>query len=151
MRAVVYHGPRNVQVDDKPHPTIQDSEDVILRITSTALCGSDLNLYHGTVPGMEPGQTLGHEFMGVIEDRLLRTKDLGAEIINFDHEDPVEKIKKESKGKGVICVDAVGYEAVGHTDNNKEGNDDNSNDGAWGNTTATIMHDHSKISDPASR
>ena len=68
MRAAVYHGPRSIQVDDKPRPTIQRSEDVILRVTSTALCGSALHLYHGTVPGMEPGQTLGHEFMGVIEE-----------------------------------------------------------------------------------
>ena len=46
--------------------------------------------------------------------RLQKTKDLGAEIINFDDEDPVEKIKKETGGRGVICIDAVRYEAVGH-------------------------------------
>ena len=63
MKALVYHGPNDVQLDDKPRPNIQTPEDVILRVTSTALCGSDLHLYHGTVPGMEPGQTLGHEFM----------------------------------------------------------------------------------------
>ena len=49
-------------------PNIQNPEDVILRVTSTALCGSDLHLYHGTAQGMEPGQTLGHEFMGVVEE-----------------------------------------------------------------------------------
>ena len=68
MKALVYHGPYDVRIDDKPHPTIQHPEDAILRITSTAICGSDLHLYHGTVPGMQPGQTLGHEFMGVIEE-----------------------------------------------------------------------------------
>jgi S-(hydroxymethyl)glutathione dehydrogenase / alcohol dehydrogenase len=68
MRALVYHGPRNVQIDDKPRPTIQHPQDVILRVTSTALCGSDLHLYHGTVQGMEPGQILGHEFMGIVEE-----------------------------------------------------------------------------------
>jgi S-(hydroxymethyl)glutathione dehydrogenase / alcohol dehydrogenase len=57
MKALVYHGPNDVQLDDKPRPNIQTPEDVILRVTSTALCGSDLHLYHGTVPGMEPGQT----------------------------------------------------------------------------------------------
>jgi S-(hydroxymethyl)glutathione dehydrogenase / alcohol dehydrogenase len=51
MRALVYHGSRDVQIDDKPHPTIQHPEDVILRVTSTAICGSDLHLYHGTVLG----------------------------------------------------------------------------------------------------
>jgi S-(hydroxymethyl)glutathione dehydrogenase/alcohol dehydrogenase len=68
MNALVYHGPRDVQIDDKPRPNIQNPQDVILRVTSTALCGSDLHLYHGTVQGMEPGQTLGDEFMGVVEE-----------------------------------------------------------------------------------
>ncbi len=57
MKALVYHGPYDVRIDDKPHPTLQHPEDAILRITSTAICGSDLHLYHGTVPGMQPGQT----------------------------------------------------------------------------------------------
>ena len=68
MKALVYYGPYDVSIDDKPHPTIKHSEDVILCITSTAICGSDLHLYHGTVPGMQPGQIIGHEFMGVIEE-----------------------------------------------------------------------------------
>ena len=46
--------------------------------------------------------------------RLKKTKELGAEIINFDNEDPADIIKKETNGKGAICIDAVGYEAVGH-------------------------------------
>ena len=256
--ALVYHGAKDVRIDDKPKPTIQETEDIILRVTSTALCGSDLHLSHGTVQGMEPGQTLGHEFMGVVEQvgsgvqeikegdrvvipfniscgkcwfcrhelwsqcersnpkaefgaaygythlmgrydggqaeyvrvpfantgalkvpdgissdedvlflsnilptgyfgadmanvqpgddvavfgagpvgyfatmssflrgaarvfsidhwptRLSKTKDLGADIINFDDEDPVERIKKETGERGALCIDAVGYEAVG--------------------------------------
>ncbi|MEO9293981.1 MAG: alcohol dehydrogenase catalytic domain-containing protein [Nitrososphaera sp.] len=59
MKALVYHGPRDVRIDDKPKPEIQDPEDVILKITSTAICGSDLHLFHGNVNRMEPGQTLG--------------------------------------------------------------------------------------------
>jgi S-(hydroxymethyl)glutathione dehydrogenase / alcohol dehydrogenase len=283
MKALVYHGPNDVQIDDKPRPNIQTPEDVILRVTSTALCGSDLHLYHGTVPGMEPGQTLGHEFMGVVEEagpevhevklgdkvvipfnidcgrcwycrhelwsqcdrsnpkwelvgsfgytqilggydggqaeyvrvpfantvaalkvpdsiktdeqvlflsdilptgffgadmanvqpgddvvvfgagpvgyfavmssflrgaarvfsidhwptRLNKTKDLGAEIINFDNEDPVERIKKETSGKGAICIDAVGYEAVGHSGSGGKGSNNSKG------------HDHSKLSNPA--
>jgi S-(hydroxymethyl)glutathione dehydrogenase/alcohol dehydrogenase len=288
MKALVYHGPNDVQLDDKPRPTIQNQEDAILRVTTTALCGSDLHLYHGTVAGMEPGQTLGHEFMGVIEEtgsgvqevkvgdtvvipfnincgrcwycrhelwsqcdrsnpkgelggsfgytqvlggydggqaeyvripfadtvaalkvpdnikadeqvlflsdilptgffgadianiqpgddvavfgagpvgyfavmssflrgaarvfsidhwsmRLNKTKDLGAEIINFDNEDPVERIKKETGGKGAICIDAVGYEAVGHSSGS-------SNEGSNNNNKKNIGHDHSKVSKPA--
>jgi S-(hydroxymethyl)glutathione dehydrogenase / alcohol dehydrogenase len=67
VKALVYHGAKDVRVDDKPKPEIKDKGDIILRVTSTALCGSDLHLYHGTVQGMEPGQTLGHEFMDKFE------------------------------------------------------------------------------------
>ena len=259
MKSLVYHGPMDVRIDDKPKPRIQDKEDITLKVTSTAICGSDLHLYHGNVLGMQPGQTLGHEFMGIVEEvgssvqevkvgdrvvipfniscghcsscnkgswsqcdrsnpngelggtfgytqllggydggqaeyvrvpfantealkvpdiisrdeqvlflsdilptgyfradianvqpgddvavfgagpvgyfavmssflkgaarvfcidhwpnRLSKTKELGAEIINFDNVDPVEILKKETNKKGVICIDAVGYEAVGH-------------------------------------
>jgi S-(hydroxymethyl)glutathione dehydrogenase / alcohol dehydrogenase len=294
MKSLVWHGPMDVQIDDKPQPTILHPEDIVLRITSTAICGSDLHLYHGTVPGMMPGQTLGHEFMGIIEEagphvtevkvgdkvvipfniacgqchwcrnnywsqcdranpkagdlgaafgftqllggydggqaeyvrvpfanantavkvpdhiktdeqvlflsdilptgyfatdmanvrpgddvvvfgagpvgyfavmssflrgaarvfsvdhwpmRLDKTKDLGAEIINFDDEDPVDFIKKETGGKGAICIDAVGYEAVGHMAGNgstREGN----NIKIQG-TDANKGHDHSQVSIPA--
>jgi S-(hydroxymethyl)glutathione dehydrogenase / alcohol dehydrogenase len=292
MKALVYHGPNDVQLDDKPRPTIQKPDDAILRVTTTSLCGSDLHLYHGTVAGMEPGQTLGHEFMGVIEEigpaveevkvgdkvvipfnincgrcwycrhdlwsqcdrsnpkgelggsfgytqvlggydggqaeyvripfantvaalkvpdsiradervlflsdilptgffgadianvqpgddvavfgagpvgyfavlssflrgaarvfaidhwpmRLNKTKDLGAETINFDNEDPVERIKKETGGKGTICIDAVGYEAVGHSGANNGSGGDGSSKGDNKNNTG---HDHSKVSKPA--
>jgi S-(hydroxymethyl)glutathione dehydrogenase / alcohol dehydrogenase len=279
MKALVYHGTKDVRIDDKPKPEIKDKEDIILRVTSSALCGSDLHLYHGTVQGMEPGQTLGHEFMGIVEEigssvkevkkgdrvvipfniscgscwfcrhelwsqcdrsnpnaefgaaygytqlmggydggqaefvrvpfantgalkvpdnisndeqvlflsdilptgyfgadianvqpgddiavfgagpvgyfavmssflrgaarvfcidhwpaRLSKVKDLGAEIINFDDNDPVEIIKKETNGKGAICIDAVGYEAVGHMSLGNTGNKG---------------HDHSKVTNPA--
>jgi S-(hydroxymethyl)glutathione dehydrogenase / alcohol dehydrogenase len=56
MRSLVYHGPRDIRIDDKPRPNIQHPEDAILRVTSTAICGSDPHLYYGTVEGMEPGQ-----------------------------------------------------------------------------------------------
>lgn len=68
MKALVYHGAYNVTVDDKPKPKIQDPEDIVLKVTTSAICGSDLHLYHGMVPGMEPGQTLGHEFMGIVDE-----------------------------------------------------------------------------------
>ena len=66
MKSLVYHGAKDILIDDKPKPRITDREDIIMRVTSSAICGSDLHLYHGVTPGMEPGQTLGHEFMGVV-------------------------------------------------------------------------------------
>ncbi len=296
MKALVYHGPMDVRIDEKPQPIIQHAEDIILRVTSTAICGSDLHLYHGTVPGMQPGQTLGHEFMGIVEEvgpnvhevktgdkivvpfniacgqcyqcsnsywsqcdrsnhkadmgaafgfsqllggyeggqaeyvrvpfantnislkvpdhikqdeqvlflsdilptgyfgadianvqpgddvavfgagpvgyfavlssflrgaarvfsidhwptRLNKTKDLGAEIINFDNENPVDFVKKETKGKGVICIDAVGYEAVGHMEGNLCVNNDPNNIKIHGTDhNYNKDHDHSKVNLPA--
>jgi S-(hydroxymethyl)glutathione dehydrogenase/alcohol dehydrogenase len=86
--------------------------------------------------------------------RLNRTKDLGAEIINFDDEDPVDFIQKETGRKGAICIDAVGYESVGHMAGNvinRDGNnlviqpaDTNNNS-----NNKTLGHDHSKVALPA--
>lgn len=67
MRAVVYKEPRKVEVDEVPDPRIEAPTDVIVRITSTAICGSDLHMYEGRTAA-EPGIVFGHENMGVIEE-----------------------------------------------------------------------------------
>ncbi len=64
MRAAVWSGVRKVEVKDVPEPKILNDHDAIVRITSTAICGSDLHLYNGLVPTMQKGDILGHEFMG---------------------------------------------------------------------------------------
>jgi threonine dehydrogenase-like Zn-dependent dehydrogenase len=66
MRATCWHGTRSVQVDQVPEPKILNSRDAIVRITRTAICGSDLHLYNGFVPTMRRGDVLGHEFMGEV-------------------------------------------------------------------------------------
>ena len=66
MRALVWHGKSDVRCDSVPDPTIEDSRDVIVKITSTAICGSDLHLYDGYMPTMEDGDILGHEPMGEV-------------------------------------------------------------------------------------
>lgn len=68
MKALTYQGTKDVRVDTVPDPILQHDQDIILRITATAICGSDLHLYRGKVPGMEEGDILGHEFMGIVED-----------------------------------------------------------------------------------
>ena len=67
MKAVVWHGTEDVRVDEVPDPTIQQPTDAIVRITSTAICGSDLHLYKVLSMYMEEGDILGHEPMGVVE------------------------------------------------------------------------------------
>lgn len=66
MRALCWHGKEKVQVDTVPDPKILNPRDAIIRITSTAICGSDLHLYNGVVKTMEAGDILGHEFMGEV-------------------------------------------------------------------------------------
>jgi threonine dehydrogenase-like Zn-dependent dehydrogenase len=66
MKAVVYHGKYDVRVDDVPDPRIEDPRDAIVKVTSTAICGSDLHLYDGYIPEMHKGDILCHEFMGEV-------------------------------------------------------------------------------------
>ena len=68
MRALVYHGTRDVRVDHVADPVLREPQDVLLRVTATAICGSDLHLYRGRVPGLLEGDVLGHEFMGIVEE-----------------------------------------------------------------------------------
>lgn len=66
MKAVVYQGPRKVSVEEVPDARIEDPNDVVVRITTTNICGSDLHMYEGRT-GVEEGKVLGHENMGVVE------------------------------------------------------------------------------------
>ncbi len=66
MKATCWMGKQNVEVVEVPDPRILNSRDCIVRVTSTAICGSDLHLYNGFVPSMESGDVLGHEFMGEV-------------------------------------------------------------------------------------
>ncbi len=68
MKAVAWHGKRDVRVDNVPDPVIQESDDAIVRITTTAICGSDLHLYEVLGPFMGEGDVLGHEPMGIVEE-----------------------------------------------------------------------------------
>jgi threonine dehydrogenase-like Zn-dependent dehydrogenase len=68
MRALCWHGKNDVRVDTVPDPKIEEPTDAIIKITSTAICGSDLHLFDGFMVGMEPGDVLGHEPMGIVVD-----------------------------------------------------------------------------------
>ena len=66
MKALCWHGKYDVRVEDVPEPEILNPRDAIVKVTSTAICGSDLHLYDGYIPTMESGDILGHEFMGEV-------------------------------------------------------------------------------------
>ena len=68
MKAIVWHGKEDVRCDNVPDAKIERSTDVLVRITATAICGSDLHLYDGLMPTMKDGDILGHEPMGIVEE-----------------------------------------------------------------------------------
>ncbi|HEY9875428.1 MAG TPA: zinc-dependent alcohol dehydrogenase [Candidatus Obscuribacterales bacterium] len=76
MKALCWHGANDVRVDTVPDPKIINPRDAIIKITSTAICGSDLHIYDGYIPTMQSGDILGHEFMGEIVE-------LGSEVNNL--------------------------------------------------------------------
>src|SRR6195952_2465164 len=66
MRALVWHGTQDIRCDTVPDPKIEDERDAIIKVTTCAICGSDLHLYDHFMPGMEKGDVMGHEFMGEV-------------------------------------------------------------------------------------
>lgn len=67
MKALVFHHPKKVKVEQVKDPMIEDPKDIIVKVTSTAICGSDLHIYNGFIPQLK-NMVLGHEFMGIVEE-----------------------------------------------------------------------------------
>jgi threonine dehydrogenase-like Zn-dependent dehydrogenase len=82
MKAVVFHGIGDIRLDEIEEPQIQDGTDAIVRITTSAICGTDLHIVRGTFPGTKPGTVIGHEAVGVVEA-------LGPEVRNLNAGDRV--------------------------------------------------------------
>ena len=66
MKAVVYHGPNNISLDDVPVPTIIENDDAIVRVTTSTICGTDIHIQTGGLPAVKPGTIIGHEFCGEV-------------------------------------------------------------------------------------
>ena len=96
MKAVVWHGKRDVRVDDVDEPTIQEPTDALVRITSSGICGSDLHLYEVMAPFMREGDILGHEPMGIVEA-------VGSAITNVSVGDRVVMPFQMSCGHCFMC------------------------------------------------
>src|SRR5579884_2335337 len=79
MKAVVFHGVGDIRLDDVPEPKIEEPTDAIVRLTASAICGTDLHMVRGTMTGMQEGTILGHEGVGIIEE-------LGTMVRNFEIE-----------------------------------------------------------------
>jgi alcohol dehydrogenase len=82
MQALVYKGPGQKSVEDRPKPAIQQATDAIIKITKTTICGTDLHILKGDVPTCKPGTILGHEGVGIVEE-------IGAGVVTFKVADRV--------------------------------------------------------------
>ena len=96
MKAVTWHGKRDVRVDTVPDPILKEATDIVVRITSTGLCGSDLHLYEVMGPFIDEGDILGHEPMGVVEE-------VGAEVTEVASGDRVVVPFNISCGTCFMC------------------------------------------------
>lgn len=96
MRALTWHAPKDVRVEDVPDPVIQEPTDAIIRVTSTAICGSDLHLYEPLGPFLSKGDVLGHETMGVVEE-------VGSEVTHISVGDRVVVPFNISCGRCWMC------------------------------------------------
>src|SRR3954452_19643678 len=76
MKAICWHGKGDMRCDTVPDPRIEHPRDAVIKVTATAICGSDLHMYDGVIPGMHPGDVVGHETMGVVIE-------LGPEVKNL--------------------------------------------------------------------
>ena len=82
MKALVYHGPGNIALEEKQKPSVKEASDALVKVTHTTVCGTDLHIMKGDVPAVTDGRILGHEGVGVIED-------VGAAVANFRMGDKV--------------------------------------------------------------
>lgn len=96
MKALCWHGKNDIRCDTVPDPQIQQAGDVIIKVTSCAICGSDLHIFDGVIPGMESGDVLGHETMGEVME-------VGAEVKNLKVGDRVVVPFTISCGECFFC------------------------------------------------
>lgn len=102
MKAVVFHDVGDIRLDDVPEPELQASTDAIIRITASAICGTDLHFVRGTVSGMNKGRILGHEAVGIVEA-------LGEDVRNLNIGDRVVVCSTIACGNCAYC--RAGYYA----------------------------------------
>src|SRR2546430_449976 len=102
MKAVVFHGIGDIRLDKVKDPKIQQRNDAIVRLTASAICGTDLHFVRGTVSGMKPGTILGHEGVGIVEE-------VGSDVRNLKAGDRV--VIPSTIGCGYCADCRAGYVA----------------------------------------
>src|SRR5207248_2183337 len=102
MKAIVFHGVGDIRLENVSDPKIQEPSDAIVRLTASAICGTDLHFVRGTVPGMVPGTILGHEGVGIVEE-------VGADVRNVQPGDRVVITSTIACGSCSYC--RAGYQS----------------------------------------
>src|ERR1051326_6778521 len=102
MRAVVFRGVGDIRLERVPDPKVQKPTDAVVRLTASAICGTDLHMVRGTLPGMTPGTILGHEAVGIVEE-------VGKQVRNFRPGDGVVVPSTVACGYCSYC--RTGYQA----------------------------------------
>ena len=100
MKALVFHGPNKLALEDRPRPTLKEATDAIVRITTTTICGTDLHILKGDVPTIPDGRILGHEGVGIVEQS-------GKDVLNFKQGDKVLISLITSCGRCDFCKKAM--------------------------------------------
>ena len=104
MRALCWHGTNDIRCDTVPDPKIEDPRDMILKVTSCAICGSDLHLMDGQMPTMESGDMLGHEFMGEVVEigsRLTQVQEGRSDRRSLQHQ--LRRVPQCKLGNYSVC------------------------------------------------
>lgn len=114
MKAVTYQGVKNVIVKDVPDPRIEKPDDMIVRMTTTAICGSDLHLIHGMIPNMQENYVIGHEPMGIVEE-------VGPEVTKLKKGDRVVIPFNVSCGECIYCKSELESQCDNSNDNGEMG------------------------------
>src|SRR6476620_3510770 len=96
MKAVVFHDVGDIRMDTVPEPRMQEKTDAIVRLTASAICGTDLHMVRGTMPGMKAGTILGHEGVGIVEE-------IGKDVTGFKAGDRVVIASTISCGSCSYC------------------------------------------------
>jgi len=100
MKALVFHGPNKLALEDRPRPKLKEATDAIVRITTTTICGTDLHILKGDVPTIGDGRILGHEGVGIVEEA-------GTSILNYKKGDKVLISLITSRGRCGFCKKAM--------------------------------------------
>lgn len=100
MKALVFHGPNKLMLEDRPKPKIIEATDAIVRITTTSICGTDLHILKGDVPTIAAGRILGHEGVGIIDE-------VGPNVLGFRNGDKVLISLITSCGRCSFCKKAM--------------------------------------------